>query len=102
MTLKISTQFDPEEIEIKYLHDIVDLVNTRVLEIGCGDGRLTWYYADSAKDVVGVDPNAELLATALRERPPPLHTKVTFTQAIAEVLPFPIERFDLALMSWSF
>jgi ubiquinone/menaquinone biosynthesis C-methylase UbiE len=96
------TLHDPEEIEIKFLHDIVDLADTRVLEIGCGDGRLTWYYADSAKDVVGVDPNAELLATALHERPSTLRTKVTFTQAIAEVLPFPRERFDLAIMSWSF
>lgn len=102
MALKIPTQFDPEEIEIKYLHDIIGLSNTRVLEIGCGDGRLTWHYADSAKDVVGVDPKVELLATALRERPPTLRTKVTFTQAIAEVLPFPHERFDLAIMSWSF
>lgn len=96
------TLHDPEETEIKYLHDIADLANAYVLEIGCGDGRLTWHYATPTKHVVGIDPSVELLSAAVHNRPSALHTSATFTQAVAEVLPFPRETFDLAIMSWSF
>ncbi len=32
---------DPERTETKYLHKFVDLAGKQLLEIGCGDGRLT-------------------------------------------------------------
>ena len=95
------TQCDPEGAEIKYLHDVVDLADARVLEIGCGDGRLTGHYAAAAKDVIGTDPNAGRLAVAHRERLPALPANLTFAQARAEALPFPGERFDLAILAWS-
>ena len=37
---------DPEGNETATLFDLVDLDGAEVLEIGCGDGRLTWRYAD--------------------------------------------------------
>jgi hypothetical protein len=37
---------DPEENETRALFGIVNVVNEYILEIGSGDGRLTWHYAE--------------------------------------------------------
>ncbi|MBW0144839.1 class I SAM-dependent methyltransferase [Sphingomicrobium clamense] len=36
----------------------------RILDVGCGDGALTVGICDAGADVLGIDPNAELLAVA--------------------------------------
>ena len=72
-----------------------------VLEIGCGDGRLTWRYADRAAHVVAIDPKAEDIETALEDCPDDLRRKIEFRVARLEELEIPIEKFDLALLSWS-
>jgi ubiquinone/menaquinone biosynthesis C-methylase UbiE len=94
-------QRDPEETETKYLHTLADLSNARVIEIGCGDGRLTWRYAASAGRVVGTDPDPSRLTSARRDCPPVLYASLSFAQARAEALPFPPATFDLALLAWS-
>ncbi len=94
-------QLDPEEAEPRYLHDFAALSGARVLEVGCGNGRMTWRYAASAGFVTGIDPVADHVATALRECPPALRPKLVFAQARAESLPFPRQSFDLAIMSWT-
>jgi predicted RNA methylase len=60
----MALQKDPEGIERKTLHKLVDFTNKTVLEIGCGEGRLTWKYAASAKRVVGFDPDHDSLRVA--------------------------------------
>jgi len=47
----MSARVDPEENETRALFGIVDVANKYFLEIGSGDGQLTWRYA-----AVG-DPN---------------------------------------------
>ncbi len=92
---------DPEDTEIKALHDYADFTGKRVLEIGCGDGRLTWRYADRAVHVVAIDPKAEDIALAIADCPEELRDKVEFRVARLEELDIPAEKFDLALLSWS-
>ena len=46
-------QKDPEGNEKKYLHQFADLKEKRVLEVGCGEGRLTWKYAGASSLTVG-------------------------------------------------
>ena len=92
---------DPEDTETKALHDYADFSGKRVLEIGCGDGRLTWRYADRAASIVAIDPDADDIATALEDCPNDLRDKIEFRTQRFEELDIPTEKFDLALLSWS-
>ncbi len=92
---------DPEDTETKALHDYVDFSGKRVLEIGCGDGRLTWRYADRAAHIVAIDPKAEDIEIAVEECPAELRDKIEFRAARLAELDLPAEKFDLALLSWS-
>lgn len=92
---------DPEDTETKALHDYADFSDKHVLEIGCGDGRLTWRYADRAASVVAIDPKSEDIEIALEDCPEELREKIEFRATHLEELDIPAEKFDLALLSWS-
>ncbi len=92
---------DPEDTETKALHDYANFNGKRVLEIGCGDGRLTWRYADRAASVVAIDPKAEDIEIALEDCPADLRDRIEFRAARLEDLEIPVEKFDLALLAWS-
>ncbi len=92
---------DPEDTETKALHEYADFTGKRVLEIGCGDGRLTWRYANRAAYVIAIDPKAEDIALAIEECPDDLRHKIEFRAIRLEELDIPAEKFDLALLSWS-
>ena len=92
---------DPEDTETKALHDYADFSGKRVLEIGCGDGRLTWRYADRAAHVIAIDPKAEDIEIANEACPAELRNKIEFRVARLEELDIPAEKFDIALLSWS-
>jgi len=92
---------DPQEVETRYLHDFVDVKDACVLEVGCGDGRLTWRYAAAAARVAALDVSAWGPAQARQDCPAALRSRVHFMQARAETLPFPRETFDRAILAWS-
>src|SRR5215470_5938927 len=48
---------DPEHAETRVIHDLLDFTGTDVLEVGCGNGRLTWRYADRTRSVLALDPD---------------------------------------------
>ncbi len=92
---------DPEGFEKKTLHKFVDFANARVLEIGCGEGRLTWKYATASTLTIGMDPDQNALRIARAESPYDLREKVRFIRATARHLPFSKETFDIAVLAWS-
>ncbi|HSO14137.1 MAG TPA: class I SAM-dependent methyltransferase [Anaerolineales bacterium] len=92
---------DPEQNETRHLHKFVDVTGRRVLEIGCGEGRLTWRYASASFSTVGIDPDKDSLRVATIDRPSDLESKVRFVNAQAEHLPFRKETFDIAILAWS-
>jgi ubiquinone/menaquinone biosynthesis C-methylase UbiE len=94
-------RIDPEDTETQALHDYADFGGKRVLEIGCGDGRLTWRYADRAAHIVAIDPKIEDIEMARADCPDALLPKLDFRVARLEELDIPAEKFDLALLSWS-
>jgi 2-polyprenyl-3-methyl-5-hydroxy-6-metoxy-1,4-benzoquinol methylase len=101
----VPIKIDPENSETKALFDFAgDITGLRVLEIGCGEGRLTWRYALQAAHVTAIDPNKEKIQRAISGTPPALKDKVVFHAceledfAAGEGLG---QTFDLAILSWS-
>jgi SAM-dependent methyltransferase len=70
-----------------------DLAGRRVLEVGCGTGRLTAAFAERGVRVWGVDPSSQMLEVA-RSRAP---RGVGFKLGRAEELPFKDGWFDRAV-----
>lgn len=97
----MSLQKDPDKREDKTLHQYVDVADRRVLEIGCGEGRLTWKYARASKLTVGFDLDHDALRIARTDCPVDLHDHVHFTSASAKNIPFSKETFDIAVLAWS-
>jgi len=98
----MTIQKDIERNETRYLHRFADFAGKRVLEIGCGEARLTWQYAKETRSTIGIDIDADALRVAMIDRSSDLENKVNFSRAMSEQLPFSKETFDLALLAWSF
>jgi ubiquinone/menaquinone biosynthesis C-methylase UbiE len=97
----MTLQRDPHGNETRFLHQVGRLSGARVLEVGCGEGRLTWRYAQATRSVVAIDPNLERLSTAPRDCPTELRERVHFVQADAERLALRRGEFDRAILAWS-
>ena len=98
----MSLQKDPEGFEKKILHKYADFKNARVLEVGCGEGRLTWKYASASAHTYAFDSDHDALRVARADMHPDLYGKVHFTQASAtNGIPFSKETFDIAILAWS-
>ena len=61
---------DPERHEIDALLALLPS-QPDVVEIGCGDGRLTLRYADRARSVIAIDPDEARIAAFRKAGPPP-------------------------------
>ncbi|GAC1456625.1 MAG: hypothetical protein PVSMB4_16840 [Ktedonobacterales bacterium] len=92
---------DPEQTETRAIHALVDFADTDVLEVGCGDGRLTWRYADRARSVLALDPDAAAIQQARASMPAPLCSRVTFEVGDITAIALPCAAFDVAVLSWS-
>ncbi len=86
---------------MKTIRKLASFKGKDILEVGCGDGRLTFQYAGLARSVVALDPSAKAIAEAKKSRPKLLAGKVKFRVGRGESLPFPNESFDLVFFSWS-
>lgn len=93
--------FDRKGVETTAIHDLVDFTGKQVLEVGCGDGRLTWRYAKTAESVVGLDINEKKIKAAIAACPEELHSKVMFKSEDIGVFDPGDERFDIAILSYS-
>ncbi len=99
MTIRI----DPENNETRALLDIVNFNGQHVLEIGCGDGRVTWLYADKALRVMAIDPSAKQIALAREHLPTQLRDRIEFQDITFEAFTATCapSAFDIVILSWS-
>jgi ubiquinone/menaquinone biosynthesis C-methylase UbiE len=88
--------FEPRLIE-----SFVSLRRKRVLEIGCGDGRLTFQYAPGASAVLAIDPDRPSIDEAVFQQHAGGPSNIEFRVGSIERLPRPGAPFDVALFSWS-
>jgi ubiquinone/menaquinone biosynthesis C-methylase UbiE len=96
-----SVRIDPEKRELtRLLAYAGNMQGMSVLEVGCGNGRLTHQYAHLARRVAAIDPNAQRIAQATANTPPGRPGSLTFHAIDVETF-IPDERFDLVLLSWS-
>jgi cyclopropane fatty-acyl-phospholipid synthase-like methyltransferase len=100
----MTIRLDPEENEIRALLKFTGSFEDKsVLEIGCGDGRLTWRYADHAAHVTGIDPDADRINNALAAFPRHLRKKVELHNLGLDdfAAQAHTDQFDIAILAWS-
>jgi ubiquinone/menaquinone biosynthesis C-methylase UbiE len=92
---------DPQGNETSVLDALVDLTDRSVLEIGAGDGRLTWRLAARAQSVVALDVSERDIGAARQVLTKELSGRVRFVFADATTYRYPRNRFDVAVLSHS-
>ena len=97
----MSRRIDPEGVETKAVHDLVDFAGKDVVEVGCGDGRLTWRFAEAASSVLAFDPDPSVIANAVEQTPAALRGRVTFRAADMASIPLAAGAYDVGVLSWS-
>jgi SAM-dependent methyltransferase len=84
----------------RVLLDAMDPGARRVLDVGCGDGTLTYRLAGRAETVCGVDDSLLPLQLARAEFDRrSAHRRPLLVRADARTLPFPDEAFDCVVMA---
>ena len=99
----MAIRIDPENNETPALLDMANFNGQRVLEIGCGNGRVTWRYADKAAHVTGIDPDARQIARAREQLPSPLQNRIEFHSIAFEDFASASEEsvFDIVILARS-
>ena len=92
---------DPEGAHLAALRRLGDFRGRRVLELGCGDGRLTPGIARDAASVLAFDPDAEAVERARQSLPAELAQRVSYRVASGKAIELEPVSFDLVVFSWS-
>jgi len=97
----MANALDPEGAHLAALRRLADFHGRRVLEMGCGDGRLTRGLAVEAASVLAFDPDASVVRAARESLTAELAVRVEFEVASAQSLEVEAGSFDLVVFSWS-
>jgi protein-L-isoaspartate O-methyltransferase len=97
----MSNIIDPEAKEIEALRRLSGWKRARVLEIGCGDGRLTLRLAQLGAKVVAIEPDRSLVRKARRRLPNRFADQIKYCVGTTAKLKHPPESFDRVIFAWS-
>lgn len=75
--------------------------NSKILDLGCGAGHVSYAVAPFAKEVIAYDLTAEMLATVAEAASQKGIPNITTVQGNAESLPFVEEEFDFVISRYS-
>jgi 2-polyprenyl-3-methyl-5-hydroxy-6-metoxy-1,4-benzoquinol methylase len=99
----VTVRIDPEGNETDALFDLVEVGGREILEIGCGDGRLTRRYADQAAHVTAIEPFEDAIARAQKWLSEAPNERIEFQHVAFEhfTAASDADVFDVTLLSWS-
>ncbi len=97
----MTSVLDPEGVHLAALRRLADFHDQKVLELGCGDGRLTVGIAREARHVLAFDPDAEAVERGRRALPAELAQRVEYRVASGKEIEIAPHSFDLVVFSWS-
>jgi predicted RNA methylase len=97
----VTPVLDPEGAHLAALRRLGDFRGRRVLELGCGDGRLTLGIAEEAASVLAFDPDREAVERARQSLPAEFAERVTYLVASGKEIDLEPFCFDLVVFSWS-
>ena len=82
-----------------YRDRVVAAAAGRVLEVGIGSGLNMPFYGGSVREVIGLDPSAQLLAMAQKAVRPKI--PIEFIEGSAEAIPLETASVDAVLTTWT-
>ena len=97
----MATEIDPAGIEPRAILMAADFRKARVLEVGAGDGRLTFRYAQEPLSVIGIDTKTPEIRSAAECSRGNVRGHPRFLCASATALPFSAEEFEIVLFASS-
>ena len=81
-----------DQIIAEKISHLVNLKNKQILEVGCGNGRITSLLADKPKKIIAIDPDSDKIKEAQN-----MFLTADFRVGFGENLKFPDEYFDLVI-----
>ena len=87
---------DRNNVAVRTILSCKNPENLKVLEVGCGDGKLTIGLHKKCKKLVAIDPCEKSITTARKRYP-----QIDFRQVNGEALTCGDEKFDIILFSLS-
>ncbi len=98
----MSIVMDPAGKEIRALLKAVEWKGKRVLEIGCGEGRLTLRLAAfHPRQIEAVDPDETRVLLARKDRLGRYGRLIRYHVGHAERLRYARNQFDIVIFAWS-
>jgi ubiquinone/menaquinone biosynthesis C-methylase UbiE len=91
----------PPEDELREYGGVGLIRGKRVIDVGCGDGRMALGCAPYASEVVGVDPDPDAIRLARAKARKAGAANVRFKVGVAQELPFADGHFDVVILSWT-
>ena len=92
---------DPQERELRALNRAAQWRRRRVLEIGCGDGRLTQRLARLGAQICALDPDARKVRSARAALTQRRARQITYRVGSAVRLPYRAREFDCVVFAWA-
>ena len=92
---------DPAKQEVRALRNATHWHGKCVIEVGCGDGRLTLRLASLRPlKIEALDPDSKLIHMARKNVPERYAEQIHYQVGHAERLKYPAGIFDIVVFSW--